>query len=108
MAVSDFDVLIATATDLQHLLSIKALTSVQLVEKCLQQVDKYNYAGLHLNALLSVAPQHILLSAAMALDEERSRNKLRSPLHGIPIVLKVAPFPELRYMYADGYVRTVL
>jgi amidase len=90
MAASDFDPLTTTAVGLQRLLDSKVLTSVQIVQRCLQQIDQYNGAGPCLNALLAVAPRHVLLSTAMALDEERAAGRLRSPLHGIPIIIKVA------------------
>jgi amidase len=89
MAPTSFDPLTATAVELQNLLETGVLDSVQIVERYLQQIDKYDRAGPCLNALISVAPRHILLSSAMALDEERAAGHTRGPFHGIPIILKV-------------------
>jgi hypothetical protein len=100
MATANFDPLTTTALELQSLLEIGVLDSVQIVEKYLQQIDKYNRAGPCLNALISVAPRHILLSSAMALDEERAAGHIRGPFHGIPIILKVL-FSQREYVSSD-------
>jgi amidase len=89
MASPSFDPLTATASSLQYMLENKNLTSVQIIDTYLQQIDKFNHKGPCLNALISVAPRDILISTAESLDEERRNGKVRSPLHGIPIILKV-------------------
>lgn len=81
----DFDPLTTTATTLQHLLREGAITSVQIIERYLVQIEQHNPA---LNAFISLAPRAKLLDQAAVFDEERQRNRCRSPLHGIPIVLK--------------------
>jgi amidase len=93
--MATFDPLITTAVELQRLLEARQLTSVQIIERYLKQIEKFNHAGPYLNALLAVAPRHILLHTAMTLDEERAKGKVRSPLHGIPIILKVGGFQLL-------------
>ncbi|KAG9570690.1 amidase signature enzyme, partial [Aureobasidium melanogenum] len=65
-----------------------AITAVDLVEACLDQIARHNHAGLHLNALISVAPRDKLIGAAARLDAERQAGRSRGPLHAIPIVLK--------------------
>lgn len=80
-----FSPLTTTATDLQHLLTTHSLTSVQLIQHYLAQIDLHNP---RLRALISVAPEDLLLAVAAALDEERLQGRVRGPLHGIPIVLK--------------------
>jgi amidase len=89
MAPRDFDPLTTTAVELQNLLEAGDLNSVTIVEKYLDQIHKYDHAGPCLNALISVAPRHILISSAMRLDEERAAGQRRGPYHGIPIILKV-------------------
>jgi amidase len=89
MAQNYFDPLATTASDLQDMLDRNTLTSVQIVETYLQQIEKFNNKGPCIKALISVAPRDVLVSAAQALDNERAIKKLRGPFHGIPIILKV-------------------
>jgi amidase len=84
------DLLTLTAAGLQKLLSDRVLTSADIVQRYLAQIAKHNHAGLHLNAIISVADKETVLDQAKRLDEERERGKLRGPLHGIPILLKVS------------------
>lgn len=81
-----FDTLRTDAAGLQQLLQDGKITSVQIVNEYLAKIDAYNP---RLNAFIAVAPRDVLLRAASSLDEERSRGRVRGPLHGIPIVLKV-------------------
>ncbi|KAI0153300.1 amidase signature domain-containing protein [Xylariaceae sp. FL1272] len=85
MSSSAFKPFATTGTEAQQLLQSHELTSVQLVEQCLAQIEQHEA---HLNALISVAPRHLLISAAEALDMERVEGRVRGPLHGIPIILK--------------------
>ncbi len=77
----------ANAVELAQLLGHGQLTSVQIVEAYLAQIDLHNPG---LNALISRSPREMVLRAAERLDQERSNGKLRGPLHGIPIILKVS------------------
>ncbi|CAE6462841.1 unnamed protein product [Rhizoctonia solani] len=52
----------------------------------LARIDEVNYKGPNLRAVLEINP-HALEQAA-ALDLERQREGKRSPLHGIPILIK--------------------
>lgn len=79
----------ATATELQAGLSQGKYSSVDLVEAYLAQIERHNHAGLKLNAVLSLPAKSLLIEAATALDTERKNGKLRGPLHGIPILIKV-------------------
>lgn len=88
MSTPPFEVLAATAAELQDLLATGALTSVQIIETYLAQIEKHNHAGAHLNALISVAPRDQALGQAAKLDQERQEGKIRSPLHGLPIIIK--------------------
>jgi amidase len=78
-----------TAEELQHLLRKGELTSVQIVSQYLHQIEKHNSNGANLKAMISLVPKSKLLTIAAAHDTERARGKVRSVLHGIPIVLKV-------------------
>jgi amidase len=83
-----FDPLAATAGELQELLQDGKLTSVDIVDVYLKQIEKHNHNGLKLNAIISVAPRDILVKRAERLDQERRNGATRSPLQGIPIVVK--------------------
>ncbi|KAF2277986.1 amidase signature enzyme [Westerdykella ornata] len=84
----EFDPLTATAWELSELLNTGALTSVEIVETYLHQIEQHNRRGRQLRALISVAPKHELIRIAKKLDAERARGKRRGPLHGVPVVLK--------------------
>lgn len=84
----DFDPLTISAFELSELLNAHAVTSVQIVELYLREIEMHNRRGRQLRALISVAPKHEVLKIAKKLDDERARGKIRGPLHGIPIVIK--------------------
>ncbi|KAI1378149.1 amidase signature domain-containing protein [Hypoxylon crocopeplum] len=82
------DVLTVTAQELQTLLTNGTVTSTELIQIYLDQIDKHNHKGAKLNAIISLAPFDQLTARARELDEERSGGKVRGPLHGIPIIVK--------------------
>lgn len=84
----DHNILKATATQLQEQLSSGNLTSAQLTETYLTQIEQQNHQGMKVNALISTSPRDIALARAHQLDEERKNGKIRGPLHGIPIIMK--------------------
>ncbi|RYF33163.1 MAG: hypothetical protein EOO38_30350 [Cytophagaceae bacterium] len=84
----DFDPLIVSAFELSELMNAQAISSVEIVELYLHQIEQHNRRGRQMRALISVAPRQELIKIAKKLDEERLRGKVRGPLHGIPIVLK--------------------
>lgn len=88
MSNPPFNVLTATATELQQHLAAGTSTSVQIVNSYLAQIEKHNHAGAHLNAIIATAPRKLALERAAMLDEERRNGKIRGPLHGIPIIVK--------------------
>lgn len=83
-----FDVLSTTASQLQSLLISGKITSVQIVETYLEQIEKHNHSGARLHAIIATAERGVVLAKAAALDGERRNGKLRGPLHGIPIIVK--------------------
>jgi amidase len=87
-SLPDLDLLTITAFDLAEMLANQMVTSVEIVEAYLHEIEQHNRRGRQLRALISVAPRHELLRIAKRLDEERARGKVRGPLHGIPIVVK--------------------
>lgn len=84
------DIVRMTATELQTLLKNGELTSVDLVKESLAQINRHNERGLKLKAVISVVPENLVLDRAAKLDAERTDGKLRGPLHGIPVLVKVS------------------
>jgi amidase len=83
-----FDLLSTTAAQLQNLLIEAKITSVQIVEAYLQQIERHNHAGAKLNAIIATAERPVVLAKAATLDDERKSGDIRGPLHGIPIIVK--------------------
>jgi amidase len=81
--------LILDATELAAMLAKRTITSVSLVERLLEQISLHDKPR-NLRAVLSkFAPRDTLIKAASQLDDERAQGRLRGPLHGIPILIKV-------------------
>lgn len=76
----------ATVQALSEALAAGTITSEELVRRYIARIEAYNENGPALRAIISVAPN--ALEVARALDEERRTRGPRSPLHGIPIVVK--------------------
>lgn len=83
------DPLTATAAELQALLAEKKVSTVDLVKLYLAQIKKHNHDGAKLNAIISTPPWDDVLKLAQDLDREREEDKLKGPMHGIPIIVKV-------------------
>lgn len=76
----------ASITELQAGLDAGHFTSVDLIKTYFARIDEVNLKGPMLRAVLELNPS--ALSQAAALDKERKTSGKRSPLHGIPILLK--------------------
>jgi hypothetical protein len=83
------NVLTASAAELSELLEKGSVRSVDLVDLYLAQIERHNKKGLCLNAIISTAARENLIMTAERLDGERANKSIRSPLHGIPVILKV-------------------
>jgi amidase len=70
MSPPSFNVLTATASELQKRLKAGTLTSVEIITTYLAQIGKHNHVGAKLNAMISVAPIELVLEAAEKLDHE--------------------------------------
>ncbi len=81
-----FRLIEATIADVNQGFDQGTLTSEQLVQLYLNRIKAYEERGPKINALISVNPN--ALAKARELDEERRKTGPRSPLHGIPIILK--------------------
>ncbi|KAJ5162975.1 Amidase [Penicillium coprophilum] len=89
-----FNPLTATAASLQERLSNGFITSKDIVEQYLGQIERYNG---YLKAVIATTPEDLLYQRASELDSERASGSVRGPLHGIPILVKdnIATGPEL-------------
>jgi len=76
----------ATITELNAAFDAGTLSSVQLVTRYLARISAYDRQGPAIHAVITLNPA--ALETARALDAERKTKGKRSPLHGIPIVLK--------------------
>ena len=62
------------------------ITAAGLVEKYLDRIDYIDRSGPKLNSIIELNPD--ALEIAHNRDHERGEGKVRSPLHGIPIIIK--------------------
>lgn len=83
---SKIDPTLATITEIQDLFASEELTSAHLVRMCFDRIAEYDKKGPAINALITLNPH--ALDIAEALDKERIEKGPRSPLHGIPVILK--------------------
>lgn len=76
----------ATIADLNAAFDAGTLTAERLVEMYLARIEAYDQQGPALNTVLWLNERAV--EQARALDAERRSSGPRSPLHGIPVVLK--------------------
>jgi amidase len=81
-----FELTSATIADINAAFDAGVLNSEQLVQLSLARVAAYDDIGPKLNAVMLLNPNAI--ETARALDAERLKKGRRSPLHGVPVVLK--------------------
>ncbi|KAH7386225.1 amidase signature domain-containing protein [Cadophora sp. MPI-SDFR-AT-0126] len=88
------DPLTADVKLIQSYLQDGKMTSLSLVGTCLEMIESHDH---YLHAMICLMPRRKLELTAQALDTERSEGKIRSPLHGIPIILKdnISTHPNL-------------
>lgn len=81
-----FDLGSATIADVQAAMDTGALSAEKLTRLYLARIKAYDKQGPAINAVITLNPD--ALQQARALDKERRSKGRRSPIHGIPIVLK--------------------
>ena len=81
-----FELTEASIADINAAIDAGALSSETLVELFLARIEAYDDAGPQLGAVITVNPN--AMERARSLDAERQSQGPRSPLHGIPVVLK--------------------
>lgn len=84
--VPHLDVLTADTKTLQALLEKGSISSSHLVNLYLNQIQRHDD---YLRGMLTMPSREALQKIAVLLDEERAVGKVRSKLHGIPVILKV-------------------
>jgi len=80
----DFDA--ATIADINAAFDAGTLTAESLTQMCLARIAAFDRKGPSLHAVMTLNPKAV--EQARALDVERKTKGRRSPLHGIPVVLK--------------------
>jgi amidase len=76
----------ATIPELNAAFDAGTLTAEALTRWSLARIEAYDRQGPRLRGMIVVNPK--ALDQARALDAERRRTGRRSPLHGIPVVVK--------------------
>jgi len=97
-----FNRLTTTVSELQDLLHEGKSTSVDALTAYLEQIDAQDS---WLKAVIATPPRRQLFERAKLLDGERRQGKTRGPLHGIPILIKVATasvFRKPRILTSEG------
>ncbi|WPU92629.1 amidase [Mucilaginibacter sabulilitoris] len=81
-----FELSEATITDLQQKMQRKQYTSRSITELYLNRIEEIDKGGPKLNSIIELNKD--ALNMADAMDQERSKGKVRGPLHGIPVLIK--------------------
>lgn len=76
----------ATIAEVNAAFAKGTLTSERLTQMFLSRIDAFDRKGPTLGAIITVNPK--ALEVARAMDAERKTKGPRSPLHGIPVVVK--------------------
>ncbi|MCL2564421.1 MAG: amidase family protein [Defluviitaleaceae bacterium] len=75
-----------TIKDIRAAFEKGEITSYKLVLSYMERIGKIDSTGAALNSIIELNPDALFIAAAM--DRERTLGKIRSPLHGVPILLK--------------------
>ncbi len=84
--VANFELNELTIPELQAGMASGRFTAVSLVRKYLDRIEKIDRKGSCLNSVLELNPD--ATEIARGLDRERKMGRVRSRLHGIPVLLK--------------------
>lgn len=85
-AIRTDDVIETSIADLQAAMDARRISAVELVQEYQARIEAIDRSGPFLNSVLQV--NRDALSIAADLDAERRQKGPRSPLHGIPILVK--------------------
>jgi len=81
--IEEFDIEEMSVTEMQNAMKAGDVTSKQLVEIYLQRIKKLDGK---LNSIIELNPDAVAIAEQM--DKERKNGKVRSMMHGIPLVIK--------------------
>ncbi len=84
--IDDFELNEITVQQLQEKMKDGVYTSEHITNLYLKRIEAIDKNGPRLNAIIEINPDAIEIAKAM--DKERSKGKIRSALHGIPILIK--------------------
>src|SRR5438552_3237149 len=84
--IKSFEFEEATISDLQARLKSGELTTRFLTEAYLHRIQEIDKNGPTLNSVIELNPD--ALSISESLDRERKQKGARSPMHGIPVLIK--------------------
>jgi len=82
----DFELNEITVDELQRKMQNGEYTSHFITELYLKRISKIDKKGPAINAVIQINPD--ALAIADKMDAERKANKIRGPLHGIPVLVK--------------------
>ena len=85
-AAPPVDVTELTVDEVQARFDSEALSAEQLVRRYIDRIERIDRSGPALNSIIEINPDAPAI--ARALDAERRESGPRSPLHGIPVILK--------------------
>lgn len=85
-SIENFELDETTISDLQSKMSSGKYTAHDLAQKYLRRIEQIDQSGPRLNSVIELNPD--ALSIADSLDKERKEKGPRSPLHGIPVLIK--------------------
>lgn len=80
------DITTANVKEMQAAMEAGAITSEQLVQLYIKRIEAYDQKGPTIMAVLAMNEK--VLETARSLDAERKASGPRSPLHGIPVIVK--------------------
>ncbi len=86
MENNDFELNEITIQQLQEKMKQGKYTAEQITNLYLKRIEAIDKNGPKLNSIIEINPDAI--DVAKAMDKERAQGKIRSALHGIPILIK--------------------
>jgi amidase len=86
LSSDEFEISEFTISMLQDVMQTGKYTSKKLVAMYLDRISRIDKNGFRLNSVIEINPD--ALSIAEEMDRERESGKVRSKLHGIPVLIK--------------------
>ncbi len=94
-AAATSEIAMMPAVGLQRAIRTRALSCVEVMTACLDQIERLNPAA---NAVVALQPRAALLGQALARDQQLARGDAVGPLHGFPHAVKdLQPVQGIRY-----------